>query len=60
MLATLKFLVGSCQHVFRRYYHKTVLLLKKVVFTKNNLHHQKAHKKLHIRHLNGHLNFSSS
>ena len=32
MSATLKFLVGSSQHVFRRYYYKTVLLSKKVVF----------------------------
>ena len=49
MSTTLKFLVGSCQHVFRRYYYKTVLLSKKVClkfnFRKNNLHHQKARKK---------------
>ena len=25
----------------------------------NDLHHEKAHKKLNIRHLNGHLDFSS-
>ena len=63
MLAALKFLVGSCQHVFLRYYHKTVLLSKrryfKFNFRKNNLHQQKARKKLNIRHLNGHLDFSS-
>ena len=28
-------------------------------FRKNNLHQQKARKKLNIRHLNGHLDFSS-
>ena len=63
MLAALKFLVGSCQHVFLRCYYKTVLLSKKVIFQvqfrKNNLHQQKARKKLNIRHLNGHLDFSS-
>ena len=25
----------------------------------NDLHHERAHKKLNIRHLNGHLDFSS-
>ena len=65
MLDALNFLVGSCQHVFLRYYYKTVLLSEKVVFQvqlyfrKNNLHQQKARKKLNIRHLNGHLYFSS-
>ena len=65
MLAALKFLVGSCQHVFLRYYYKTVLLSKKVIqyfkfnFRKNNLHQQKAREKLNIGHLNGHLDFSS-
>ena len=29
-------------------------------FRKNNLHHQKARKKLNIRHLNGYLHFSNS
>ena len=27
-----KFLVGPCQHVFLRFYYKTVLLSKKVIF----------------------------
>ena len=63
MLAALKFLVGSCQHVFRQYYYKTAFLSKKCYFKFNlrinDLHHQKGHKKLTIRHLNGHLDFSS-
>ena len=64
MLAALKFLVGSCQYVFRQYYYKTVLLSEKVIFQVqfknwNDLHHQKADKKLNIRHLNGHLDFSN-
>ena len=39
MLATLKFLVGSCQHAFRRYHYRTVSPSKKVIFQvqlKNN------------------------
>ena len=64
MSAALKFLVGSCQHVFRKYYYKTVLLSKRLYFKfnfrKNNLDHQKARKKLHLKHLNGHLKFSRS
>ena len=63
MLFAQKFLVGSCQHVFCRYYYKTVLLSKrryfKFHFRKNNLHQQKARKKLNTRHLNGHLDLSS-
>ena len=61
-LVAFKFLVGSCQHVFPRYYYKTVLLSKKVIFQvqfkKNDLH-QQDRKKLNIRHLNGHLDFST-
>ena len=64
MLVAFKFLVGSCQYVFLRYYYKTVLLSRKVIFQvqfkKNDLHQQKARKKLNIRHLDGHLDFSSS
>ena len=64
MLAALKFLVGSCQHVFLRYYYKNCITVKKgdvssSILEKNNLHQQKARKKLNIRHLNGHLDFSS-
>ena len=37
--------------------------MKKVIFQvqfkNNDLHHQKAHEKRNIRHLNGHLDFSS-
>ena len=58
MLVTLKFLAGSSQQIFRRYHYKTVLLSKKGIFQVhlriNNLQHQNAHQKLHMRHLNGH------
>ena len=64
MLATLKFLVGSCQHAFLRYYYKTVLLSKKgdissSIHKQIKVHKEKARKELNIRHLSGHLDFSN-
>ena len=59
MLAALKFLVGSCQHVFIKLYYCQKRRYFEFNFRKSNLHQQKARKKLNIRHLNGHLDFSS-
>ena len=64
MLAMLKFL-GALANMF--FINVTIKLyycqkggVSIVILEKNNLHHQKASKKLNIRHLNGYLNFSSS
>ena len=55
MLFSLKFLVGSCQHVFLQYYYKTVVLSKRRYFRLNL-------RKIGLRYhetFNGHLDFSS-
>ena len=50
---------------FFQFYYKTIILLKLpnlqvCLYLKNNLYHQKVHKKLHIRHYYGYPVFFSS
>ena len=65
VLAALKLLVGTSQHVFLHFFYKTVCYMVKIVKIssssfKKNFHHQKALKKLHIRHYYDYLGFSNS
>ena len=65
MLFSLIFVVSFDQHVFLQFYYKTIILPKIAKFQvrsfeKNNLYHQKAYEKQHIRHYYGYPGVSDS
>ena len=53
--------MGSCQHdiAIKKITLKKDDILSSILEKKTCIDHQKARKQLNIRHLNGHLNFSS-